>query len=715
MPDQRAASALLVVAIALGFGGCASLPAGVTPVAPLSYEEKMVALLRLEDQRILRVPDAELPPPAPPGAGPRVAIAPPPPDLIGLLGDPEARLRRRAALAAGRVGLGEALVPLADVLAGDPEPEVRQMAAFALGLIGAPTAVDALIAALDDPDPRVQGRAADALGLIGYRDAAPAVSAMVAAHVATGVLHGIVADDLGYPKAPEVEAVRLGAYALVRLGDYSALARALLDAGGQAVSDWWPVAYAFQRIGDAAAGPVLLRLLESEGQMTRAFAARGLGAIKEPRGVDPLTALAGDARAPHAVRIQAIRALASMEAPDAEAALVSVIVGRETPSLLRLEATTALARTGGPGVVDLLLDLLTDRAPALRAAALDAIARIDPDTFLAALSGLPPDPHHSVRAALARALAHLPAASATPRLEVLAEDDDQRVVPAALSSLAAVGAATAVSRLTGALTAEDPVVRQAAAAGLATLGARGAVPALTAAFESARGEGTYVARAAILAALVALDPPGAPALLRRTLAEDRDWAVRVRAATLLREREPDADLSAMRPVPLPAAPDAQALAALVRPAFSPQAYLETDKGTIQIELAVIDAPRTVDNFIALVGRGFFDGVALHRVVPDFVVQDGDPRGDGEGGPGYTIRDELNDRPYLRGIVGMALDWPDTGGSQFFITHSPQPHLDGRYTVFGHVVSGMDVVDALEPWDLIRRIRVWNGVEWIGRP
>jgi cyclophilin family peptidyl-prolyl cis-trans isomerase len=96
-------------------------------------------------------------------------------------------------------------------------------------------------------------------------------------------------------------------------------------------------------------------------------------------------------------------------------------------------------------------------------------------------------------------------------------------------------------------------------------------------------------------------------------------------------------------------------------------------------------------------------------VPNFVVQAGDDRGDDEGGPGYTIRDEINMRPYLRGTVGMARDWEDTGGSQFFITHSPQPHLDGRYTVFGHVVAGMDVVDQLAPGDRIRRVRIWDGV------
>src|SRR5262249_2395751 len=97
-----------------------------------------------------------------------------------------------------------------------------------------------------------------------------------------------------------------------------------------------------------------------------------------------------------------------------------------------------------------------------------------------------------------------------------------------------------------------------------------------------------------------------------------------------------------------------------------------------------------------------------RVVPDFVIQAGDPRGDSEGSPGYTIRDELNQRPYLRGTVGMALDWKDTGGSQFFITHSPQPHLDARYTVFGRSLSGMEIVDQIQKWDLIQRVRICDG-------
>jgi cyclophilin family peptidyl-prolyl cis-trans isomerase len=190
--------------------------------------------------------------------------------------------------------------------------------------------------------------------------------------------------------------------------------------------------------------------------------------------------------------------------------------------------------------------------------------------------------------------------------------------------------------------------------------------------------------------------------------KDREWAIRVRAATLLREQGV-ADADPARPAPSPRTVDQAEWDMLLKPQFSPHAFIETDKGAIEIELAILDAPLTVANFIALARKGFYNGVAVHRLVPDFVMQDGDPRGDGEGGPGYTIRDEINQRPYLRGTVGIALDWKDTGGSQYFITHSPQPHLDDRYTVFGHVVSGIEIVDQLNQLDVIRRVRIWDGI------
>jgi len=248
---------------------------------------------------------------------------------------------------------------------------------------------------------------------------------------------------------------------------------------------------------------------------------------------------------------------------------------------------------------------------------------------------------------------------------------------------------------------------------LGVLKPAGALAALTSAYENAKRDGLYAARAAALDAIAAVDAAAAKPILTAALT-DKDWAVRVHAAEILKKQDPAANVSSMRPAPPQVNAELASVDALVAPQYSPVAYIDTSKGTIQIELAVLDAPRTVANFISLARRGYFNGVSLHRVVPDFVVQDGDPRGDGEGGPGYTIRDEINQRPYLRGTVGMALDWADTGGSQFFITHSPQPHLDARYTVFGQVLSGMDVVDKLAQWDTIQRIRVWDGVNWIGQ-
>jgi cyclophilin family peptidyl-prolyl cis-trans isomerase len=136
-----------------------------------------------------------------------------------------------------------------------------------------------------------------------------------------------------------------------------------------------------------------------------------------------------------------------------------------------------------------------------------------------------------------------------------------------------------------------------------------------------------------------------------------------------------------------------------------RATIKTARGDIVLELFGADAPITVWNFMNLAKTGYYKGTAFHRVVPNFVAQDGDPRGDGSGGPGYAIRDEMNPHRYERGALGMALSGPDTGGSQYFITHSPQPHLDGHYTVFGRVVSGYSALDSLVQGDRILSITV----------
>ena len=135
------------------------------------------------------------------------------------------------------------------------------------------------------------------------------------------------------------------------------------------------------------------------------------------------------------------------------------------------------------------------------------------------------------------------------------------------------------------------------------------------------------------------------------------------------------------------------------------ATLHTSHGAISIELFDDDAPKTVDNFVKLARDGFYDGVIFHRVIPDFMIQGGDPTGTGSGGPGYQFEDEFNDRKVVRGALAMANAGPNTNGSQFFIvTTEAASWLDGKHTVFGSVTDGMDVVDAISALETDARDR-----------
>ena len=136
------------------------------------------------------------------------------------------------------------------------------------------------------------------------------------------------------------------------------------------------------------------------------------------------------------------------------------------------------------------------------------------------------------------------------------------------------------------------------------------------------------------------------------------------------------------------------------------AHFDTDRGPIRIELAADKAPLTVANFVNLARRGFYDGLNFHRVIADFMVQGGCPEGSGRGGPGYRFEDEANNGlRHERGVLSMANAGPNTNGSQFFITHVPCGWLDGKHTVFGKVVEGMDVVDAVRQGDLIKSVKI----------
>ncbi|QSQ14701.1 peptidylprolyl isomerase [Myxococcus landrumensis] len=254
------------------------------------------------------------------------------------------------------------------------------------------------------------------------------------------------------------------------------------------------------------------------------------------------------------------------------------------------------------------------------------------------------------------------------------------------------GTASAVAELLG---SEDPVVAGSAAATLGRLKDPSTLKGVQVLADRVPSEPDLADPVA--GALVALEGVSAEPRMRQWLTHPHANVRRVAAAALteltgkpVRSERVALPRDTFRPAPAPQG------AGLV---------LRTDKGDITVRLDAEDAPLTSGNLVGLARKGYFNGITFHRVVPDFVAQGGDPRGDGEGGPGYSIRCEMTRRPYQRGVLGMALSGKDTGGSQFFFTHAPQPHLDGRYTAFGEVVSGMDVVDALLEGDVIRDVSV----------
>jgi cyclophilin family peptidyl-prolyl cis-trans isomerase len=314
---------------------------------------------------------------------------------------------------------------------------------------------------------------------------------------------------------------------------------------------------------------------------------------------------------------------------------------------------------------------------------------------------------------------------------------------AAAASLDGLGdASAAIQRLDAPLHDPDGRVRAAAVEGLATLAdSDGVAVAARQRLRRSLDDSDFVVRATALGALArgaSSDDLGVAlasyAIARRDADLDARLAFWTLADSALRHAGsalPDSTARALAAIPRPADPLERARAASIArfagwrdstsephqdawytaragealAARAPSARIETERGTIELELFPGEAPVTVHNFVSLARRGFFDGQSFHRVVPNFVIQAGDPRGDGNGGPGYAIRDELNPHRYRRGTLGMALSGPNTGGSQFFVTHAPQPHLDGGYTVFGQLRAGGDVLDRIVQGDRIVRITI----------
>lgn len=708
-----ALAACAALAVAAGCRTASAPPPVVTAPAPpvWSLDKKVGAILRLEDQRWLDD-----------GAGA---------NLLNLVTDPDPKVRRRAALAIGRVGIAGTEGGAAALIGalGDTDESVRASAAFALGLLHARRSAEALVTALSDPQPIVKARAADALGLLfepsGSPAAAPpaaqgagtsAVTPAAAANaIATAaancgsVIAPLAADDQSWPMTPDVDFCRAAILATTRIRNFDALARIVLDRSGRPIAPWWPIAYGLQRVRDKRAADALSQLIVPEGISTTAFAFRGLGDYQDRRAVDTARATAARKGADVRLRVAAIDMLGRLKDTGSLPMLQGLLTDRTTVPNVMLEAVKALGAIGDPKAFDVLADRFNHPWPPMRAATFAAAARLDPDAFLLLVSGISLDQEWSVRAALATTLASLDPERVRSLVTTLADDSDPRVQAPALVALAELGAPDLDARIVAALEVADFNVRATAAELVGRRKPANGVERLLTAFERSQSDANPAARIATLDALAQFGRDAASPTLRAAL-DDRDWSVRLAAAVDL-TRLGDTDAAPARPAPLRFPADYFESPALLRPQYSPHAFLETKYGTIEIELNVVEAPMATQSFVTLARKGYFNGMRIHRVVPNFVVQAGDDRGDGAGGPGYTLRDELSPLPYVRGTVGMALSGPDTGGSQFFITLSPQPHLEDKYAIFGRVVRGMELLDQITLFDVIERVRVWDGTSF----
>jgi len=620
---------------------------------------------------------------------------------------PDPLVRGRAALAMGRIGDTTALGTLLELLT-DEDSLVQEDAAFALGLLRSPAVLVPLrertLQILRAGSRSTAVEAVTAIAKIGGADAATVIDDVV--RQASGAIQS--GDDLPVALQAVGEAWRLGADAPI-----AALVQ-VAQSGSPAFRR--RAVYSLTRLRSPEAGTVLRDAATDSVVELRQWAARALTA----QYVDT-AGLGRDAVAPilsrlvddddPGVRINALRSLATYA--DSRLAQVALDHTTDPEPNVRVEALAALGRLESVLAQPVLLEHVNGRLLALRTQALLSLARLDRNAALrqAAAWIIGPDPR--LRMSGADALGLIGGDTALTWLEMLLEDRDGRVAARAFGALSDADSLWARDWAPDLALHRDPVVRALAVQVLGTYPLPAHLDALITSYDIAQGDLIPDARIAVVKTLGRIAELGS---LQEFAIEDQflqrfpscdDYLVRQAAETHLplaaRRWGPAFPVETGREIG-----DYRDIARrLLVPAAQgdvPQLVIETDRGEIVIRLFTADAPLTVNAILELVDRRYFDGGTWHRVVPNFVIQDGDPRGDGWGGPGFVLRDEINRKRYGTGTVGMALSGPDTGGSQFFITHAPQPHLDGTYTVIGQVEQGLDVVDRIMQSDRIRVVR-----------
>ncbi|MCK9461935.1 MAG: peptidylprolyl isomerase [Proteobacteria bacterium] len=640
-------------------------------------------------------------------------------------------------------------------LADSGDREIRARLALALGRIGDPRAVPSLLRLLRDDDALVREEAVFSIGLLADRAGTAAIEAVVAALGAGDDLVpvSVALDALGRVAA-KTELHHLAAHLdAADPGERAAAARALGLAGQRGLPF------------DAAATAKLAAALGDEAEPVRFMAAfalfRGGLAASEDASAAPLRRAA--AQDPSAeVRAMALRALAKgaalddadhdramADVDDRVAATAMLVIGNIPEDLrcgvaaralasiaARLErsppdldgtfahvARTALEQSIGceggdvsraaQRIAAALPKAAPSSAPSAGEARVRCLARLVGGGDALSLVACDPARPHAGKRMLVLKLGALgsPSSKDVRTLAALSAEPDLRVAAPALEALAKIRRSDARAAVVAALDDDHAPKVSAALDGIAAAADNfkaGAAPvagigAVVDRFDPVEeGHGPLLSA---VGALGALGDAGAIALLARLAANLRP-EVRVAALDAL-SKIPGGAAPALLPPLEPARPASHAPA----PELAGKellATVSTTRGDFVVRLRQELAPATVESFVDLAGRDLFDGTEIHRVVPNLVVQAGDPTGSGLGDAGYALRCELSAAPYERGTVGMALSGKDTGGSQFFVALSRQPHLDGHYTAFGEVTRGMEVLDVIEEGDLILDVDVSAG-------
>ncbi|HEX7296397.1 MAG TPA: peptidylprolyl isomerase, partial [Pyrinomonadaceae bacterium] len=657
----------------------------------------------------------------------------------------------RAALAAGRIGDDRAPLLLASLLYNDKDQNVRAMAAFALGEIEYPTGASALakITQNTGETSEVRRRAIEGLGKVAA--ALPRDQDARRQELANVILQGLQFEANRTPTDSETILLALTAVlrshpkdagpvvagflrhsdSRVRADAANVLARLRLKDGNNDLrsmltKDLDPIvrANAARVLGASEEKSAVAELLEAalndRDSRVRVSAIRALATVKDPKAIDPLfkkaAAISGD-----------MRKTPTRKNPPAQNELLELVttLGR----LLTLPSENKPDRSTVNNFFSNLRELVAPHAPEIDT----AYVRVLPAEYLstygpgegAAGAPRPQQLHWRSAASIAQALgevASLPDSVSNKEelktkakallhdlldnnsgpLSIMRDNHPEYALPEILRAIAAFKPNDLNQLALQYLSHEDAVVRSTAADLIGDLPPSEAnTRALITAFAKTKTDSLNDAALSILDSLGKQKTTAANEGIKSALQSD-DPLVRRRAVALLKTNGAG-DFSSSIGTVKTSNSRVDYARALGRANRSVRAVVTTSKGSFTIELLPIEAPLTVDNFVRLAQRGYFRGITIHRVVPNFVIQDGDPRGDGNGGPGYQIRCEINEVPYERAAVGMALSGKDTGGSQWFVTHSRQPHLDGGYTVFGRVTAGMDVVDSIVRGDVIESI------------